>query len=135
MSKKGKITKDWEKGEVEIFGKTYILPKLPLDTFAQCAFHGMCQKLGDTTASMKNYTDSEKSLAIDKVYDSLLAGNWRVPGEGSRATVKAERDKAFSAYAEANAHDQEVMRRCFKKIYEFPKELEKATVITKKKGK
>lgn len=124
---KGKITKDWEKGEVEILGKTYALPKLPLDTYAQCAFHGMCQKLGDVTASMKDYTDSEKSLAITKVYESLLAGNWRVPGVGA----KSYKSEILEAYTKASAQEQQVMRKIMPD-FPFPKELEKAIVITKK---
>lgn len=85
---KGKIKKDWKKHTVTIFDKAYALSGIPTDMQVMCSFHGLCQKLGDTTASMKDYSQTEKSAAIDKVYGNLKAGLWRVPGEAVQTMKK-----------------------------------------------
>lgn len=85
---KGKIIKDHEKQEVTILGKMYALKAIPTDMQKACAFHGLCQKLGDTTAGMKDFTQAEKSAAIDCVYINLKAGLWRKPGEAVQTIKK-----------------------------------------------
>lgn len=92
---KGKIIKDWEKQTVTILDKTYSLKAIPTEMQAMCSFHGFCQKLGDTTAGMKDFNQAEKSAAIDKVYENLVNGLWRKPGEQAQ-TMKKRVNTALS---------------------------------------
>jgi len=104
---KGKIIKNHEKAEVTILEKTYALKAIPQDMQNACAFHGLCQKLGDTTAGMKAFTDKEKSAAIDKVYGNLVAGLWRVKGEG----VQTMKKKMTEAKAKATPEELKVLEK------------------------
>ena len=104
---KGKIVKDHDKAEVTIFEKTYALSALPEDVRAKCSFHGLCQKLGDTTAGMKDYNQAEKSAAIDRVYENLVKGLWRVPGEGTQTMKK----KLAEAKEKATPKELDVLKK------------------------
>ena len=102
---KGKIIKNHEKAEVTILGETYTLSAIPQDMIKACAFHGLCQKLGDTTAGMKDFSDTEKSAAIDKVYENLKVGLWRKPGEQAQTMKK----KVVEAITKATKEELNVM--------------------------
>jgi len=99
MAKKT-MTRDWERGTVTILGKDYDYKVLTSEMRDMCGFLGFGTKLVDNLAGMKAYTDAEKVEKVDKVYDSLLQGNWRVPGEGVQSMKKKlvdAKEKATSA--------------------------------------
>lgn len=114
------MERDWEKRTVTILGKTYDYGKLSPEMKDMAGFLGFGTKLVDNLAGMKAYTSEEKTERVGKVYDNLLAGNWRVPGEGGKTSAKAERAKVVEAYEKASKADKAVMRRCLAgQGYEF----------------
>ena len=87
------MERDWEKKTVTILGKVYDYKKLSPEMKDMAGFLGFGTKLVDNLAGMKAYSPEEKLEKVSKVYDSLLAGNWRVPGEGIQ-TMKKKMDNA-----------------------------------------
>ena len=119
---KGKITKDWDKLEVTIFGKVYPYNTLPKEMKPLCGFHGYCQKLGDVTASMKNYSQAEKSAAIDKVDGNLRERLWRTKAVGmtpeEKARQQALRDGVEKAKTTASPAELKILAKFFGKALE-----------------
>ena len=73
-----------EKGTVELFGIEYDIYGLPEEMKKRLMLVGAVGcKLKDCTAGMKDYSDSEKSAAVGKVYNALKEGNWNVKGRCS----------------------------------------------------
>lgn len=115
------MTRDWEKRTITILGVVYDYTKLEEDMQNNCGFLGFGTKLVDNLAGMSAYTNKEKTAKVDKVYKSLLAGIWKIPGTGG-ASAKAERAKVMEAYDKASVADKAVMRKCLVgQGYEFPK--------------
>ncbi len=106
------MTRDWERKVITILGVEYDYGKLSPEMKGMCGFLGFGTKLVDNLAGMKAYTQEEKTLKVDKVYDNLLAGNWRVPGEGGKTSAKVERAKIMEAYKNASTADRKVMEKC-----------------------
>ena len=95
MTTKRKVAKDFAKGTVVLYNKTYAVAGLTDTIKANLTLHGLVQKLVDATAGMNNkdYTDQERSAKIEEVYVSLKAGNWTKPGEG-KSTMKKKLEEA-----------------------------------------
>ena len=114
------MERDWKEQTVTILGKVYDYKKLSPEMKDMAGFLGFGTKLVDNLAGMKAYTSEEKTEKVSKVYNNLLAGNWRVPGEG-KTSAKAERAKVMEAYEKASKTDKAVMRKCLAgQGYEFP---------------
>ena len=114
------MTRDWERQIITILGVEYDYHKLSAEIQDKCGFLGYGTKLVDRLAGMKAYTDEEKTSAINKINDNLLAENWRQPGVGG-TSAKAERAKVMEAYEKASKADKAVMRKCLAgQGYEFP---------------
>lgn len=114
------MERDWEKRIVTILGKDYDYNKLSPEMKDMAGFLGFGTKLVDNLAGMKAYTSEEKTAKVDKVFNSLLKNEWRVPGEG-KTSAKAEREKVMKAYEEASDSDKAVMRKCLiGQGYNFP---------------
>ena len=94
-SPKRKMEKDFSKGTVVLYGKTYTTSGLSDTIKANLILHGLVQKLIDSTAGMNNkdYTDQERSAKISGVYETLKTGQWSKPGEG-KATMKKKLEEA-----------------------------------------
>lgn len=105
------MERNWEKRIVTILGKEYDYGKLNTKMKEMAGFLGFGTKLVDNLAGMKAYTSEEKLKKVDKVYENLLNGNWRIPGEGG-TSAKAERAKVIEAYTNASAADRKVMEKC-----------------------
>ena len=82
------MIRDWEKKIITILGKEYNYNKLSPEMKDMAGFLGFGTKLVDNLAGMKAYSPKEKTKKVSKVYDNLLAGNWRVPGEGVQSMKK-----------------------------------------------
>ena len=82
------MERDWEKRTITILGVEYDYKKLSQDMKDMAGFLGFGTKLVDNLAGMKAYTSGEKTERVDKVYDNLLQGNWRIPGEGVQTMKK-----------------------------------------------
>ena len=105
------MERDWERKVITILETEYDYNKLSPEMKDMAGFLGFGTKLVDNLAGMKAYTSEEKTKKVDKVYDNLLAGNWRVPGEGG-TSAKAERTKIMEAYKNASKADRKVMEKC-----------------------
>jgi len=90
MTAKRKMEKDFAKLALVLYGKTYELSKLTKTIQSNCALHGLCQKLVDSTAGMnsKDYTDAERGKKIDEVWVILTSGQWKKPSEGKISAKK-----------------------------------------------
>jgi hypothetical protein len=114
------MERNWESKVITILGVKYDYGELSSEMKDMCGFLGFGTKLVDNLAGMKAYTLEEKIAKVDKVWDSLLKNEWRVPGTG-KTSAKAEREKIFKAYEEATPEYQAVMRKCLKgQGYVFP---------------
>ena len=89
------MERDWTEQTVTILGKVYDYKKLSQEMKEMAGFLGFGTKLVDNLAGMKAYSPEEKLEKVSKVYDNLLQGNWRVPGEGGKTSAKAEREKIW----------------------------------------
>ena len=116
------MKRDWEGKTITILGKVYDYESLPQKMKDMAGFLGFGTKLVDNLAGMKAYTSEEKLEKVDKVYESLLKNEWRVPGTGGKTSAKAEREKIFEAFAKADKEQQKVMRMCLAGQYEFPED-------------
>lgn len=101
------MQRDWEKRTVTILGKTYDYGKLSPEMKDIAGFLGFGTKLVDNLAGMKAYNTKEKLAKVDKVYENLLAGNWRVPGEG----VQSMKKKMDEAKGKASPAELEVLKK------------------------
>ena len=101
------MTRDWERKIITILGVEYDYNKLSPEMKDMAGFLGFGTKLVDNLAGMKAYTSEEKTLKVDKVYDNLLAGNWRVPGEG----VQTMKKKMTEAKAKATPTELKVLEK------------------------
>ena len=95
MTEKRKLSKDFSKLSLVLYGVTYKVSELTATLQNNCALHGLCQKLIDCTAGMnsKDYTDKERADKVAEVWAALKAGQWNKPGEG-KATMKKKLDEA-----------------------------------------
>lgn len=116
------MERDWKEQTVTILGKVYDYKKLSQEMKDMAGFLGFGTKLVDNLAGMKAYTSEEKLEKVSKVYDNLLQGNWRIPGEGGKTSAKAEREKIFAAFEVATKEQKKVMRQCLARQYEFPED-------------
>ena len=94
------MERDWKEQTITILGKVYDYKKLSPEMKDMAGFLGFGTKLVDNLAGMKAYTSEEKTEKVDKVYNSLLQGNWRAPGEGGQSMKKKlteAKEKATSA--------------------------------------
>ena len=82
------MTRDWEGKTITILGKVYDYESLPQKMKDMAGFLGFGTKLVDNLAGMKAYTSEEKLEKVDKVYESLLKNEWRVPGTGNQGMKK-----------------------------------------------
>lgn len=96
------MERDWEKRTITILGKTYDYNELRPEMRDMCGFLGFGTKLVDNLAGMKAYSPEEKLEKVDKVFNSLMKNEWRVPGEGKQ-TMKKKMDEA-----KAKASDSEL---------------------------
>ena len=101
------MERDWKEQTITILGKVYDYKKLSPEMKDMAGFLGFGTKLVDNLAGMKAYTSEEKIGKVDKVYDSLLAGNWRVPGEG----VQTMKKKLGEAKAKATPAELKVLEK------------------------
>ena len=101
------MERDWERKIITILGKEYDYGKLSPEMKDMAGFLGFGTKLVDNLAGMKAYTTREKLVKVDKVYESLLAGNWRVPGEGGVSMKK----KMVEAKAKATPAELKVLEK------------------------
>jgi uncharacterized membrane protein len=101
------MERDWEKRTITILGKEYNYNKLETEMQNMCGFLGFGTKLVDNLAGMKAYSSEEKLEKVDKVFDNLVKGEWRVPGEGKQ-TMKKKMDEAK---AKASASELEVLKK------------------------
>lgn len=101
------MTRDWKERTITILGKVYDYNKLSPEMKDMAGFLGFGTKLVDNLAGMKAYTSEEKTEKVDKVYDSLLAGNWRVPGEG----VQSMKKKLTEAKGKATPAELKVLEK------------------------
>lgn len=104
MTTKRKMTKDFAKGTLVLYGITYKLSELSTTMRANCGIHGLCQKLIDSTAGMnsKDYTDEERADKVAEVWATLKTGQWTKPGEG-KATMKRKVDNALAQASKTDA--------------------------------
>ena len=95
MTTKRKMTKDFTKGTLSLYGVQYKVTDLPQTMQANCRLHGLCQKLIDSTAGMnsKDYTEDERAAKVAEVWATLKKDQWTKPGE-SKATMKKKVDEA-----------------------------------------
>ena len=95
MTQKRKMTKDFTKGTLSLYGIQYKVSDLPKTMQANLKLHGLCQKLIDSTAGMnsKDYTDKEREAKVQEVWFTLKKNQWTKPGE-SKATMKKKVDEA-----------------------------------------
>lgn len=109
MTAKRKMTKDFAKGTLVLYGVTYKLSELPPTMRANCGIHGLCQKLIDSTAGMnaKDYTDKERATKVFEVWSTLKKNQWTKPGE-AKATMKKKLDEAA---AKANPAELKVLKK------------------------
>lgn len=114
------MERDWDKRTITILGKVYDYTGLSPVMKDLAGFLGFGTKLVDNLAGMKAYSQEEKLKKVDKVYASLMKGEWRVPGTGEKITAKVEREKIFAAFEKATKEQKKVMRLCLKGQYEFP---------------
>lgn len=101
------MERDWEKRIVTILGKKYDYGKLSPEMKDMAGFLGFGTKLVDNLAGMKAYTSEEKLKKVDKVYESLLKGSWRIPGEGGVGMKK----KMLEAKAKATPAELKVLEK------------------------
>ncbi len=106
------MTRDWERKIITILGVEYDYNKLSQEMKEMAGFLGFGTKLVDNLAGMKAYTQEEKTLKVGKVYDNLLLGNWRVPGEGGGKSGKKVMAEIYAAYQKANKSDRATMEKC-----------------------
>ncbi len=106
------MERNWEELTITILGKEYDFNTIPQDMKDKCAFLGFGTKLVDNLAGMKAYSSEEKTGKVDKVFNSLLEGNWRVPGEGGSSSAKKEREKIMEAYKNADAENRIALAKC-----------------------
>lgn len=99
MSKRT-MERDWELQTITILGKVYEYGKLSPEMKDMAGFLGFGTKLVDNLAGMKAYSQEEKLERVDKVFDALLQGNWRIPGEGKQAVKKILADAKEKATPE-----------------------------------
>ena len=101
------MERDWEELTITILGKEYDFKRIPQEMKDKCAFLGYGTKLIDNLAGMKAYSSDEKIAKVDKVNNSLLAGNWRIPGEGGTGVKK----KLENAKEKATPEELEVLKK------------------------
>ena len=108
---KRKLDKNFVTQTLVIYNKKYTVSGLPDTIKANLTFHGMVQKLVDSTSGMnaKDYTDEERSAKIEEVYAMLKAGNWTVPGT-SKDKVKVDKTKVEAIKAKGNATELKVLK-------------------------
>lgn len=101
------MERDWEGQTITILSKVYDYKKLSPEMKDMAGFLGFGTKLVDNLAGMKAYSSEEKLEKVDKVFDSLLKNEWRVPGEGKQ-TMKKKMDEAK---AKASDKELEVLKK------------------------
>lgn len=87
------MERNWVKRTITILGKEYDYKLLPEKMKGMAGFLGFGTKLVDNLAGMKAYSSEEKLKKVDRVFNSLMKGEWRVPGE-SKQTIKKKMDEA-----------------------------------------
>lgn len=110
MTTKRKMVKDFVKGTVVLYNKTYTIKGLSDTIKDNLQLHGLVQKLVDSTAGMntKDFTDAERSVKIDEVFTTLKAGNWTQP---STAKVSKGDKKILAAATKATKNELAVMKK------------------------
>lgn len=101
------MERDWEKRTITILGKEYDYNLLPDKMKDMAGFLGFGTKLVDNLAGMKAYSSEEKLEKVDKVFDSLMKNEWRVPGEGKQSMKK----KMDEAKGKASASELAVLKK------------------------
>lgn len=101
------MERDWEKRIITILGKEYDYTGLSPEMKDMAGFLGFGTKLVDNLAGMKAYSNEEKLEKVDKVFNSLLKNEWRVPGEGKQSMKK----KLDEAKAKASNSELEVLKK------------------------
>lgn len=108
------MERNWEEQTITILEREYDYAILSPKMKDMCGFLGFGTKLVDVLAGMKAYSIEEKREKVDKVFDSLLKDEWRVPGQGRQNTKKEleeARRKMDEAKANASESDLEVLKR------------------------
>lgn len=114
------MKRNWENQTIILMGKVYDYKKLSPEMKDLAGFLGFGTKLVDNLAGMKAYSEKEKVEKVDRVYEALLQGDWRIPGSGAeRASAKAEREKVFNAYGAADKATRTILKKAFKGVYDF----------------
>lgn len=101
------MERDWESKVITILGKDYDYKQLSHEMKEMAGFLGLGTKLVDNLAGMKAYTLEEKIAKVDKVWDSLLKNEWRVPGTGNQGMKK----KLTDAKEKATPAELEVLKK------------------------
>ena len=101
------MERNWGKGTITILGKEYDYTGLSPEMKDMCGFLGFGTKLVDNLAGMKAYSTEEKLEKVDKVFNSLMNGEWRVPGEGKQTAKK----RMESAKEKATPAELEVLKK------------------------
>lgn len=109
MTIKRKMTKDFAKSMLSLYGTVFKATDLSKTMQMNCMLHGLCQKLIDSTAGMnsKDYTDDERKAKVAEVWETLKKDQWTKPGE-SKATMKKKVDEAVE---KANVEQAEVLHK------------------------
>ena len=101
------MERDWKEQTVTLLGKVYDYKALSAEMKDMAGFLGFGTKLVDNLAGMKAYSQEEKIAKVTSVYNNLLKGNWRVPGEGTQSMKK----KLTSAQEKATPQEMEVLKK------------------------
>ena len=101
------MERNWEEQTITILGKVYNYKELSPQIKDSAGFLGFGTKLVDNLAGMKAYSQEEKLKKVDAVYESLLKGNWRVPGSGKESFKK----KLASAVEKATPEELAMMKK------------------------
>lgn len=101
------MERDWESKVITILGKGYDYNQLTPQMKEMCGFLGLGTKLVDNLAGMKAYSLKEKQEKVDKVWGSLLKGEWRIPGTGNQGMKK----KLTDAKEKATPEELEVLKK------------------------
>lgn len=87
------MERNWKERTLTILGVEYNYNELNDEMKDMCGFLGFGTKLVDTLAGMKAYSPEEKIEKVNKVFESILNGEWRIPGTGKQ-TMKKKMDEA-----------------------------------------